>query len=117
MQFTLLHHSSKPLSHKYLALWGKELLQHQLIDLETFQKATSQHNLPTGEAIDYGYGFLLSGGGSAEKLVYHTGGWPGYFCIMMHFPDQQKQIVVLSNNAFDGFTRLADDVAGMLLGE
>lgn len=98
-----------------LIKWENELLHHKLLDKTLFDIATSKHKLKSGKAIDYGYGFILNGGGESERLVFHTGGWPGYTSIIMNFFDLKKQIIILSNNNYDDFTRMADDIAGMLL--
>jgi hypothetical protein len=35
----------------------------------------------------------------------------------MHFPDLQKAVVILSNNEYSNFTRIADDIAELLIGK
>ncbi|MFM9945470.1 MAG: serine hydrolase, partial [Bacteroidia bacterium] len=78
-------------------------------------KATTNHTTKNGEQTNYGYGFFLTGVGISEPLVFHTGGWPGYVCILMNFFEQKKQIVILSNNSYDNFTRIADDIVTFLI--
>lgn len=98
-----------------LLIWENELLDPKILGTKIIQKAIANHPLKNGVKTNYGYGFFLTGGGNAEPLVFHTGGWPGYFCILMNFFDQKKQIVILSNNSYDNFTRIADDIVAMLI--
>lgn len=100
-----------------LQIWEQELLSPTILPGKLLSEARANHTLSNGENIPYGYGFFLTGGGSAEPLVFHTGGWPGYFSILMNFLEQKKQIVILTNNSFDHFTKMADDIATLLLYE
>jgi len=100
---------------KDLAIWTHELLHNNLLPENYLDSAFTNHRLNDSRPSGYGYGFFLSGGNNSERLVYHTGGWPGYLNIIMHFPDSHKDIIVLSNNSYDNFTRLADDIAAILI--
>jgi CubicO group peptidase (beta-lactamase class C family) len=99
-----------------LILWQRELMNPTLLSKQTLAKAFQRHQLNNGAEVNYGYGFFLSGGGSAETLIYHTGGWPGYLCIIMLFPESKKSVIVLSNNSSDYFMNIADDISAILLG-
>ena len=98
-----------------LLIWENELLNPKIISNKILQKAITNHSTKNEKQTNYGYGFFLTGGGISEPLVFHTGGWPGYVCILMNFFEQKKQIVILSNNSYDNFTRMADDIASLLL--
>lgn len=98
-----------------LGKWEKELQNPQIIQKEIFDKAFTNHTLPNGESINYGYGFFLSGGNNTERLAYHTGGWPGYSTVIVNFLDQKKQIIILSNNEYSNFSRMADDIGELLI--
>jgi len=98
-----------------LIKWENELLNPGLVKKDFLELAFANHLLRNGKPIHYGYGFFLSGGGNSERLIYHTGGWPGYTCIMMRFPDLQKAIIILTNNSFDNISILADDIASRLV--
>ncbi|KAA9345722.1 serine hydrolase domain-containing protein [Adhaeribacter soli] len=98
-----------------LILWENELLKPTLISKQNLAKAFTPHRLNNGQPSYYGYGFILNDGQKTERLVYHTGSWPGYLCIIMRFADLQKTIVVLSNNSYDNSLKLADDIAATLV--
>jgi CubicO group peptidase (beta-lactamase class C family) len=100
---------------KDLKIWINELYQPKLIPKIYLDSAFKNHVLSDGNYTNYGYGYFLSGGNNSERLIYHTGGWPGYLCIIMHFPDLQKDIILLSNNSYDDFTKLADYIAAEIL--
>jgi CubicO group peptidase (beta-lactamase class C family) len=97
---------------KDLQIWEREIINPQVINPLLFEKAFQNRTLKNGTPTNYGYGFFISG---EEKLSYHTGGWPGYTSMVMNFLDQQKQIIILSNNYYTHFTRMADEMAEALL--
>jgi len=97
---------------KDLQIWEREIINPQVMSPLLFEKAFQNRTLKNGTPTNYGYGFFISG---EEKLSYHTGGWPGYTSMVMNFLDQQKQIIILSNNYYTHFTRMADEMAEALL--
>lgn len=98
-----------------LGRWENEVQNPQIISKEIFDRAFGDHTLPNGESINYGYGFFLAGGNNTEQITYHTGGWPGYTTIMVNFVEQKKQIIILSNNQYANFSRIADDIGELLI--
>lgn len=100
-----------------LILWEQELLHPTLVSPADRKRSFTPHILNNGKPTQYGYGFFLNGGGSTEPLAFHTGGWPGYVCILMHFPELHRAVVILSNNEYWNFSALADDIAAALVEE
>lgn len=98
-----------------LMIWEEALREQKLLKKETWKRAFTEYVPGNGEGSGYGYGFFVRKDEGIEELHYHTGGWPGYFSIFMRFPNQEKTIVVLTNNSYDDFLRLADDMAVILL--
>jgi CubicO group peptidase (beta-lactamase class C family) len=97
-----------------LEKWEKEVQDPQIIPKEIFDMAFTNHTLPNGILTNYGYGFFLSGGNGTEPLTFHTGGWPGYTTIIVNFIQQKKQLIILSNNEYANFSRMADDIGELL---
>ena len=100
-----------------LTKWEKGLLTNSVIEKKYLDIAYTDHKLKNGQKTGYGYGLFLDNEPGTEPIVYHTGGWPGYVCIIMRFIDQRKAIVVLCNNDNSNFTKLTDDIAALLLGQ
>lgn len=98
-----------------LELWDNSLREYKLVSRSTLDKAFSSYILPDGSKTNYGYGFFVNDPDKYEKVIYHTGGWPGYRSIIIRFIDQGKTVVVLSNNEYDSFDKLADKVAKVLI--
>jgi CubicO group peptidase (beta-lactamase class C family) len=98
-----------------LIIWENEIANPKLLNNALIEKAFTNYTLLNGTNINYGYGFFLSGGGATERLTYHTGGWHGYHTLLLNIIDQKKQIIILSNNEYAHFSRMADDIAEILL--
>lgn len=99
-----------------LAIWHKKVLQEgNLVSKENFLKARSPHVLNNGEKTQYGFGLMVQEGPSTENLLYHSGNWPGYYTMLMHFPHQNKSISILSNNYYAPFSSMADKIAALML--
>ncbi len=98
-----------------LHLWNEALKNHKLLSSTLMQKATTPHILNDGNSSDYGYGIFLKQGKYIENLEYHTGGWPGYSTMIIRFTESDRSIIILTNNDYDHFAQLADEVAVVLL--
>jgi CubicO group peptidase (beta-lactamase class C family) len=98
-----------------LIQWDKACREFELIDKSSWDRAYSKYKLSNGKFVNYGYGLFLLKEHNIEDLIYHTGGWPGYLSIILRLPEQEKTIVVLSNNSYDDFLRLADDITALIL--
>lgn len=98
-----------------LAIWTEALKSNELFSEKMMKKAWSPHYLNDGDRSNYGYGFFLSHELNKNKLIYHTGGWPGYSILIMQFIESGETVVVLSNNDYNGFLNLADQIMGTLI--
>ena len=97
-----------------LALWIEALRAHRLVRKETMDLALTRHRLSSGSLTEYGYGYFLKDGEGTERVVFHTGGWPGYFSIVLWFQDHDEAVIVLNNNSYDDFLKLADGIVAIL---
>lgn len=98
-----------------MKIWQAEIIHPSLITQDQHERMCSSKKLNSGDRIHYGYGVFVREGNSTEHLIYHTGGWPGYFTILMQFDKIPLTILVLSNNSFENFTFIADDIAHLML--
>jgi CubicO group peptidase (beta-lactamase class C family) len=98
-----------------LKIWNEALQKHLLINERSTELAYTNHKLNNGTETGYGYGFMLRKGDGIEDVIYHTGGWPGYSTMILRFVDRDKSIVVLSNNGYEHFDFLVDEICKILL--
>jgi len=98
-----------------LKLWNEALRNNTVLSKESLADASTKHKLTSGKEIEYGYGFFLKQGNGIENIIYHTGGWPGYTTLMLRFQNRAESIIILSNNEYDSFSFLADEICSLLL--
>lgn len=98
-----------------LVIWNKALNSNKLLSKEEMQPAISKHKLDDGQETNYGYGLFLTGNEKQERLIYHTGYWPGYTTMNMNFPDRDISIIMLSNNSYTTGLLMVDRIAGVVL--
>lgn len=102
---------------KDLAIWNNALRENTLLRKRDLSTLPPKHRLNSGEAIDYGFGFFLIDKDGSEPIAYHTGAWPGYYAAMLRLVNQDKTVIVLSNNSYNNYLRLSDDIVSVILGE
>lgn len=100
-----------------LGKWMAALRNSTLLPMEGLEAALSRHVLNDGSKVDYGFGFFIGGGKGAHRIAYHTGGWPGYLCILLWFRDIDRSVMILTNNSYDNFLVLTDRIARVLNGD
>ncbi|HWY09778.1 MAG TPA: serine hydrolase domain-containing protein [Bacteroidia bacterium] len=98
-----------------LLIWDKALRENKLVSKNTIDKAFSAHKLKDGKESNYGFGQYVVNDDKNERLVYHGGSWPGYATFILHFIDKQITIAILSNNEYENTTKLANQIAKLLL--
>lgn len=62
----------------------------------------------------YGYGWFIDKGPDGT-VQSHSGGLPGFACLIMRLPDQQRTIILLGNN--ERMSRAVRDIAAILRGQ
>jgi len=96
-----------------LYLFQKALNLYQIISKESYEAMFSP-KIRIIESTDYGYGVFLAHdkiGLKERRKNYHTGGGPGVRSIMIDYPDDQIQCIMISNvNDRDLFNHLSEKV-------
>lgn len=82
-----------------LLKWDRALYGETLIKQTTLQEAFSPMKLNSGVLSNYGFGWMIVPSTDAGKVVFHTGGNPGYMTEILRDVGTDKTIIVLSNNA------------------
>ncbi|WP_372628938.1 serine hydrolase domain-containing protein [Cohnella sp.] len=54
-----------------------------------------------GEAFHYGFGWLIEQDERLGKVVYHSGGWPGYATMFKRYVDKGLTLILLQNGTRD----------------
>lgn len=84
-----------------LLKWDQALYTERLLKASTLQKAFTPYKLPNDSLTNYGFGWRLFTHSQIGKKVLHTGITPGYRHRFIRYIDQQKTVILLSNNAYD----------------
>lgn len=89
-----------------LLKWDQALYTNQLVKKGTLQEAFQPMKLNDGKISNYGFGWDLPRAG----VVMHNGDNPGYATRIVRYIDQNRTIIILSNNAFAGQEELVKKV-------
>jgi CubicO group peptidase (beta-lactamase class C family) len=79
-------------SAKDLLEWQEALASGRVVSPDSYQQMTTPTTLADGTTIPYGYALGLDDG-----AVAHGGSVPGFRSWMIHYPDEDLALVVLSN--------------------
>jgi CubicO group peptidase (beta-lactamase class C family) len=80
-----------------LLKWDNALYTHKLADRDLLQKAWTSYTLKDGAKTHYGYGWML-GNYQGVKMIFHSGGIPGFLSVVIRLPEQHMFLALLSNN-------------------
>lgn len=89
-----------------LYTWNNGLFRGKVISEKSLKQMTSKHT-DAGEEGYYGYGIAIDEvelGGKVRKKVYHGGGIPGFFSANHTFPNEDVQIIMITNIVNKCFT-------------
>ncbi len=77
----------------------------------------AMHRQRTTESAEQGYalGWFIERDHDGYRRYSHTGGMPGVSTVLSLFPTEDLAVVVLSNASAIGVTRIADQIAGIML--
>lgn len=98
-----------------LLSWNRALLDGSLLGDDSLSRAHSPTQLPTGLAVQYGFGWDLSRV-RGQRSVEHGGAIAGFVAHMILLPEQEIVVVVLSNVSRLGTEELAVRLAASALG-
>ncbi|WP_460269230.1 serine hydrolase domain-containing protein [Clostridium sp. CTA-19] len=99
-----------------LYLWNNGLLEGKVISKDSLNKMSSKY-ADAGKEGYYGYGLFIDEielGGKVRKKVYHGGGIPGFFSENDIFPDDDIQVIMLTNIATMKFAPKIDAVESII---
>ncbi|CAH1211372.1 serine hydrolase domain-containing protein [Paenibacillus sp. JJ-223] len=75
--------------------------------------------LNNGESFDYGFGWLIEYHDQLGKMVWHSGGWPGYATLFKRYIEQDTTLILLQNGEreFAYTQQLIQSIEQILAGE
>ncbi|MCM1989014.1 serine hydrolase domain-containing protein [Oceanirhabdus seepicola] len=95
--------------------WNNKLIKGEILSENSLNQMLSKH-VKTEECY-YGYGLFLDDielGGKVRKKVWHTGGIPGFLSCSKVFPDDDIQIIMITNIASEFFAPKVSDVEAIV---
>lgn len=93
-----------------LLKWDQALYSNRLIKKSTLQEAFTRMKLSDGRMSNYGFGWELPTDKTLGTVVMHTGDNPGYSTRIVRYIDQNKTIILLSNNNYSDFGKLVKEI-------
>ncbi|GGE51854.1 hypothetical protein GCM10011413_17740 [Pedobacter psychrotolerans] len=82
-----------------LLKWDRALYTDKLIDSKDKELIFNSAKTKDGKETNYGFGWFIGNSKKYGKIVYHTGGWPGYSTFIERHLDNDKTIIMLQNNS------------------
>ncbi|MBI4419625.1 MAG: beta-lactamase family protein [Gemmatimonadetes bacterium] len=98
-----------------LVRWQRALAGRKVVNGLSWHLMTEPAELKDGSRASYGFGVMLGRVGK-HRMLGHGGSIPGFASQLSHFPDDDLTIVVLANTEHALTRRLADRIAGRVLG-
>jgi CubicO group peptidase (beta-lactamase class C family) len=90
--------------------WWKGLQTNKLVKKATMEEAYQPCILTSGAKSVSGFGWFIETKAAVGKIMYHSGGHPGYGAYIVQFPELNGVFIVLSNNSGRGAKGLIDGV-------
>lgn len=75
----------------------RALYDDNFINPQLRQLMLSPAVLNNGETFDYGFGWLMEQQDRLGKVMYHSGGWPGYATMFKRYIDHDFTMIILQN--------------------
>lgn len=102
-----------------LLKWDRALYGNILINQETLQEAFNSYPLPNDSSSEYGFGWYVRDdfkikGRNFGKRLDHNGLWPGYESSIVRYIDEDKTIILLSNQSPSSKDKLVEEISELL---
>ncbi len=99
-----------------LRKWTEAIRNRSLISNEMSMQAFTPVELSDGSISNYGFGWELSEI-KGHRAIHHSGSWVGFRTAIAVFPENDLEIIVLSNSSSANPTILRNTIAEFLLKE
>ncbi len=82
-----------------LLKWDSALYTDKLVDAKDKELIFNSVKTNNGKETHYGFGWFVGNSKKYGKIVYHSGGWPGYSTYIERHLDNDKTIIILQNRS------------------
>ncbi len=80
--------------------WDRILYSEKLVSKATLNEAfTGGRAINRGGSTDYGFGWVIERSPTGKRMVTHSGGWVGFITYFARAIEEDRCIVVLTNNS------------------
>ncbi|HPF91498.1 MAG TPA: serine hydrolase [Flavobacteriales bacterium] len=100
-----------------LLRWNRALYNGQLVRQATLDVAFAPTILNDGDTIPYGFGWMLDTTPTGKQRVSHSGGWAGFSTYIYRAIDEDRCLVVLTNNSSSYLPQISDGLVDILYGK
>lgn len=97
-----------------LKTWTEAFNAGKIVSAESRNLMYTSHRLQDGSETNYGFGFMVRKGPAVEDVIFHSGSWPGYATMIVHLPEQNESIFILSNTEYE-MSFLTDEIISVLI--
>lgn len=95
-----------------MLLWDRVLYTDKLVAKATLEEAFTPAVLSNGDTTEYGFGWFIGSTPTGKKMVAHSGSWAGFTTYFLRGIEEDKCLVVLTNNSTTYFGE--DGIRGQL---
>lgn len=82
-----------------MLLWDRVLYTDKLVSRATLEEAFTPAVLNNGDTTEYGFGWFIGKTPTGKKMVTHSGSWAGFTTYFLRGIEEDKCLVVLTNNS------------------
>jgi CubicO group peptidase (beta-lactamase class C family) len=97
-----------------LLKWDQALYTDKLIHQRTLEQAYTPMTLNDGTKSNYGFGWELISNEPGNRITGHSGDNPGYKTKIVRLISKQRTLIVLCNNAAEGFDTMIKNLTAIL---
>lgn len=94
-----------------MLLWDQTLRNPGLLSEKSIERIFTSGKIKNGELTHYGFGWDVQAKEGYERFAEHSGSWPGYTSYVLRFLDQQRAVVIFSNNEYLFLMKMAHQIA------
>lgn len=94
--------------------WDRMLYKDKLVSAETLEEAFTAAIMPDGKNTNYGFGWQVETSPEGKKTVSHSGGWAGFATYIQRDIEDDRCVIVLSNNSNNYFWGVVEGLMNIL---
>ena len=100
-----------------LLKWDRILYTDKLVSKATLEEAFTPAVLNNGDTTEYGFGWFIQRSPTGKRMVTHSGGWVGFSTYIVREIEEDKCLVLLTNNSTEYFWPIVEGMTAILYGK